>query len=842
MSQAVGLRARSGEKMFSGRPGAACTINSVGLLWLAAILFAVVLISPAVSSASDPVVIGITLNLEAKGDFFVLPAADGDFFIRVEDLKSMGFRDPTGQQSLLAAELYLSIKSMTGVVYSYNPNSLSLEITAPPSFLAKRTIDFSYQKQDTFYYPEESSAYLNYRLSHSRLASAGNSIALTNQIGLRRGKVLFQNDTIYSQESGTNRFNRLLTNVTYDRREELLRTVVGDTQFSSGDLGSNVILGGISFTKIYRIDPYFLSYPSVNQTGFLPTPSEVDIYLDGTKIRTEKLPPGEFELKNFYTTPGAGQVEFVIRDPFGKEQRIVRPFYLSERLLKTGLHEYNYTAGFIRRNFATAADRYTKPAIAAFHRYGRSDSLTLGINGEASTDFVNIAPEVTRLLGGAGVGNAAIAVSAGTTGKNGLAGVAGYGYSIKQYSARALMKGFSRDYATIDNSTSISRKKYELSLGGGIGTPSYGSFSLELALTGRYDTQNQSNVTVNYSKRLARGLDLFASLRIIRGDGADNRLFAGISYSLDNDTVLSSWADSGKTSDKELVQIQKNAPPGEGTGYRASVEKISGPDSSVYALNPAVQYNSRNAVYTADIRAENGANKSTATYQLAVAGSLAYVGNTFALTRPINDSFAVIKVGDLKGVRVYQNSQEAGMTDDSGKLVIENLNSFIDNQISINDKDIPMEYSLTTVLKHISPPLKSGSCLLFQVARQQPIIGSLYLDQDGRIIPLEFLEARVALGNRELIIPTGKGGEFYLDTSQQTPPPGGMVESGCAAMDGAKEKSLKPLKLNGVIEFKGEKYPISVPLPQSDELFIDLGKVVIKDKPLPVPELKGVGE
>jgi hypothetical protein len=61
-------------------------------------------------------------------------------------------------------------------------------------------------------------------------------------------------------------------------------------------------------------------------------------------------------------------------------------------------------------------------------------------------------------------------------------------------------------------------------------------------------------------------------------------------------------------------------------------------------------------------------------------------------------------------------------------------------------------------------------------------------------------------------------------------------------MDGAGEKNRKLLKLNAIIEFQGEKYPISLPLPQSDELFIDLGKVVIKDKPLPVPELKGAGE
>jgi len=88
--------------MFSRRPKTTCIFDCVGLLWLAVIAFSTVLITPAVSSASDLIVISINLNLEAKGDFFVLPTTDDDFLIRVEDLKSMGFRDPTGLQSIIA--------------------------------------------------------------------------------------------------------------------------------------------------------------------------------------------------------------------------------------------------------------------------------------------------------------------------------------------------------------------------------------------------------------------------------------------------------------------------------------------------------------------------------------------------------------------------------------------------------------------------------------------------------------------------------------------------------------------------------------------------------------------
>jgi outer membrane usher protein len=52
-----------------------------------------------------------------------------------------------------------------------------------------------------------------------------------------------------------------MSNVTYDRRNEQQRIVVGDFIASSGDLGSSINLGGLSFSKIYAMNPYFIKNP-----------------------------------------------------------------------------------------------------------------------------------------------------------------------------------------------------------------------------------------------------------------------------------------------------------------------------------------------------------------------------------------------------------------------------------------------------------------------------------------------------------------------------------------------------------------------------------------------------
>ena len=80
-------------------------------------------------------------------------------------------------------------------------------------------------------------------------------------------------------------------------------------------------------------------------------PSEADIYLNGVRIKRELLPPGEFELRNIASYGGAGLVEIVIRDPFGKEQRIKYPTYSTNLLLKKGIARIWLSCRFFEKRF-----------------------------------------------------------------------------------------------------------------------------------------------------------------------------------------------------------------------------------------------------------------------------------------------------------------------------------------------------------------------------------------------------------------------------------------------------------------------------------------------------------
>ena len=83
-----------------------------------------------------------------------------------------------------------------------------------------------------------------------------------------------------------------MSNITYDRREDLKRIVFGDFFASSGELGSTLNMGGISFSKNYKIDPYFIKYPEIGFSGLASLPSELEVYRDGVLIRKERILTG----------------------------------------------------------------------------------------------------------------------------------------------------------------------------------------------------------------------------------------------------------------------------------------------------------------------------------------------------------------------------------------------------------------------------------------------------------------------------------------------------------------------------------------------------------------------
>jgi outer membrane usher protein FimD/PapC len=765
------------------------------------ILTAALFLRPTSAWPAETVVVSVVLNEESKGEFFVNLAAETDFLIRAEDLRSMGFREFAGDVTLIEGEPHISLRSIGGVTFEFDEKTITLRITAPPAMLPERTIDFTPQRQAKVYYPRDSGGFLNYGVDYTAGRSfAFQSLDVTNTVGARVGDFLLLSDSTFRKTPDDAKFIRLMSSLTYDRRPELTRAVAGDFFASSGDLGNSLNLGGVGFSKVYRIDPYFIRYPLAHFSGLVAFPSEAEIYLDGSRIRTEKLSPGEFAIRNLSSYDGAGVVTVVIKDPFGTEQRIVYPYYFTETLLKKGLHEYSYNAGFLREEFGTRSGRYGGPAFSLFHRYGATDSLTLGFRGEGDRDGMNAGPTATYRIGVPGVVTASLAGSLAKEGGVGAAGLADYIYQDRRFSARISLRGYTKEYE-IAGDPGTERIRYEAAAGASYASRELGSVSFNADIAEMFAGKDRRIASLAFSRNLTRKATAFLTYRNVREETSTDEVILGLTYYPWPDHSASAGYERSDGKDTERIQIQKNQPAGEGTGYRGTFERKDSPSESSNLVNPFFQYNGRYGIYSAEYLGEyREPGGDTESYRLSASGGVAYVDGTFGFSRPITDSFGLVTVDRLEGVRVYLNNQEIGRTDEKGRVFVPNLGSYYENQVSIGDRDIPIDYSLSEVAKFVSPPLRSGSVIPFEVRKIQAITGTLHVQSGEKVSPGEYLEVTMRVGEQEISFPTGKGGEFYLENI----PPGSHRAS---------------------VRIPDRPCSFDLVVPESGEMILDLGEV-----------------
>jgi len=744
-------------------------------------------------------ILRVVLNQEEKGEFFVNVTDAGDFLVRIEDLRKMGFSEISGEVSVLEEEEFVFLKSIEGVKTVFDEKKLALELTADPHLLGKKIFTLRYHRKAKVYYPKDMAGFLNYNLTYfARDSFTYDSTVLTDQLGFRVGDFLLLSDSSYTQRKGEGgQFVRLMSNVTYDRREDLRRIVFGDFFASSGELGSTLNMGGISFSKSYNIDPYFIKYPEIGFSGLASLPSELEVYRDGVLIRKERISPGGFDLRDIPTYVGAGSAEVVLKDPFGREQRIRLPYYFTDTLLKKGLHEYSYNIGFLREDFGLVSNRYNDFAFLGFHRYGMSDSLTAGIGAEASRRVLNLGLASTLSVPWQmGVINASVAWSDLKRGKDGIGGSLSYLYQGQNLSFDLLLRSFTRDYSNISIETVQDRTKYEASVGASYFSSTLGSLSLGFDTTRKYTGLDTKSLLASYSRKITDRSNVIAQFKRDVKNRV-NEFNISINYYFKHGITASSGYQRTDGTSSERIQVTKSLPLGEGFGGRAAFEANQAEPKNFNNYNLQLQYNAKYGQYGGEFISANRAE----TYSLTAAGGLTFVKDTLNFSRPIQDSFALVKVGDLKDVRVYLSNQEIGRTGASGKVLIPNLGSYYDNQISISDKDIPMEYTVSEVMKYVSPPLRSGSYVEFGAAKIQAFIGTLRVKVGQEIKPLEYIEFKLLVEGKELLSPTGKGGEFYLE-------------------------NIKPGKYRGEFKYLDKDYSFDIIIPKSEDIIVDLGEII----------------
>jgi outer membrane usher protein len=356
----------------------------------------------------EEIIVTLNVNGVARGTAPVLRDQKGRFFVPVADFRSWGLAVPGGAALRLQGIEHVDLGRIPELQARFDEKRVALEVTVAAEKLPKNTIDLRWRYPDALR-PTQPSAFFNYALSVFGDESFGSSRTLvTTEAGGRMGDTLLYSSGTYTDQAGDRGYTRLQTNLTYDRRDSLQRLIAGDFFTPVRELSASFPMGGLSFTKYYPLDPYFIQYPTLSLNTTAALPSQVEVRIDGNVVARQQVQPGPIDIVNVTGYQGARNVQVVVRDAFGREQVIQQPFYFTDFALKQGMHDYSYNLGSLRNNYGISSDDYDKPAFTGFHRYGFTDRLTLGLRGEAGEGMVNAGPIGTVLLPGAGIVGAGV--------------------------------------------------------------------------------------------------------------------------------------------------------------------------------------------------------------------------------------------------------------------------------------------------------------------------------------------------------------------------------------------------------------------------------------------------
>ncbi|MBE0504338.1 MAG: fimbrial biogenesis outer membrane usher protein [Desulfuromonadales bacterium] len=779
---------------------------------------------------AELLVLEVVANETSRGEFFVEKDEQGRFWLPVDQLDDFGLLISPVKIVEKSGISYFSFDEFPPISAEFDESTLRLLLIAPPEYFPETNLDLSGKRQRRIAQSLEDSAFLNYQFNVEQDSlQSGSAYGLESEVGIRRHAWLFLSGQRLTQDDAAQSgFFRLMSSATYEWREDLKRLVIGDAISSANALTPTTRFAGINFSRNFELNPQFIQYPTLEYSGSVSAPAEIDIYLDGLKIRTEKIPPGNFRLENFTGMMGYGDIELVVRDQFGRENRMKSPYYLANQLLKPGLHEYSYGFGLLRENYGTEKDGYGSPVLLAYHRYGWNSRTTAGYRLYADDSLLFLSPSLDLLAATFGTMNLTTGISSGN-GESGAAGVMRYVFTRRPVNTYLSYGSYTKGFTSPGSATMSSQPKSTFGAGLGWGSLRLGSFSVDLADNRMQEGEGRRTLGFSYSRRLFRQVTMTFSYQHSQGASDYSSSYLSFYYVPATGARLTARLETQENSRTVTVQAQENPPSGVGYGYVASLGQRFSADESTTLFTPSTQINREYGIVRGDLRVEQGGDNPGSALSLSAAGALTWLGGVFRPSRPVNDSFALVQVGGLEGVQVRHNGQTIGRTDDKGRILLPEINAYYDNQISIDDKDVPFNYSLFGVEQYISPPARSGSCVVFDVQKSQPVTGHLYVEYEGELQPLEFREVELMNDQGQIqTIPTGRGGEFYFDPSEfkssVDPLP---METGCRGLMQEAEPLTKTHLYSAKIRINDKKHDFVLHIPLKDDLFIDLGQVII---------------
>ncbi|KJV33363.1 hypothetical protein VI08_11060 [Luteibacter yeojuensis] len=659
------------------------------------------------------------------------------------DLRALGFVLPPGDEMRCLLDI-------DGLRYSYDVGQQRVTIDMPTGRLHLPRQVLNQPERKATKATSGTGLLLNYDVY------AAHGGGLGNISGLAELRAFSEDLGVLSNTSLTRRYQlpgsgwtgdtvRLDTQWRLSFPDKTMVLTVGDTFTGYTSWSRATRIGGIALGTDFALQPYRVTAPLPQFFGQAAAPSSVELYVDGIRQYSGKVPAGPFQLTAVPGVDQAGQAQVVLTDALGRSSTVTFPFYAARQLLRQGLDDWSVELGTVREAYGIDSFAYgDAPIGSGTWRRGITDRLTLETHAEAGDGRGTAGAGAVWNPFGAGVLNASYAASRGGGAQYG-AGFSWSGRYVNVSLDSLRSNAHYRDVAS-NYGSPPPRDSDRALIGFNIRESSFGANYVRLRYAGNPASRY---VGMFVLRNLGRGVAVNASLNQNLDEHADRSFFIGITWALDERTTWTASAQRDRT--RTFGTIDASRPIDGDGGFGWHVQGRSGADGGGLGEMGWLGNDGQVTVGASSI------GPSTYTYADAN-GAVVWMGGHVFAARRIDDAFAVVSTEGAAGIPVLLENRRTGVTDSRGLLLVSRLNAWQDNRLAIDPIDLPADERVQRVDSVVAPSDRSGVMVHFPVKRVRAALAIL-VDEAGTPLPVG---ATVDTGSGEPAI-VGYDGQAYLD-------------------------------------------------------------------------------
>lgn len=708
--------------------------------------------TPVQLAAADDelAVLAVVLNGQLKeGVAYVVRDRRDGLMVDQATLRRLNLPHAQARLREFEGRLYVPLSSIQGLVWNVVEDRQQLEIRIDPALFPAWSTQLAPPERMLPSTPDWG-GYFNYGVFASRTSGQGTdpvagafTTSLFGPAGVGTLSALAN-----PQGIGAQNLVVLDANWRWDDVQKMTTTVIGDSISAPGWWGRPIRFGGVQFASNFALQPSFVSTPLLAVSGLAGLPSTTEILANNVRIGAQDVPAGPFTISGIPTVTGAGELQLVVRDAFGQQRVISQPYYVASQMLRPGVSQFSFSAGVERFDYGLRNFEYGSGYAAAWYRSGVDENMTGEVRAEADSAGATAGFGADYLLGQFGVmsmGFSAAQANAGT----GYRTLLGFDRSSPYFSFAFRSTWASRGYREIgDEGPKVRRSTTAIAQ-----LPvANGSFALAWTAQSYHNAAPFDVYSATYTVPIAG--KVYASISINRSLSMGTHqtsALAIVTIPLGERTSASASAQinrvNGDQATRAEAAVQRGLPLGEGIGYylRANSDRQN---------SGGLSYAGRYGRYGA----EAYSSETSTSVRANVTGGIAWVGDTAVFTRPVEQSFALVDMGGIPGVRVLQENNEVGRTEQDGRLMLTDVPPYSEIKIAVDPLTVPMDVTIPDNVIKVATLPRTGQVVRFNARRERNALVRLVFP-DGAPVPAG---SAVAVDGRSELYPVGMDGEVYL--------------------------------------------------------------------------------